>query len=92
MDMATDQNFSDLLKAVHAEDAGRIEGERLRNNLAAKISAANARAATATKKAQQAARPVLGLLIKSAVEDAVRAGRLCGTSAVNGLRAMGLED
>ena len=36
-------------------------------------------------------RPALGLLIKAAVEDAVRAGKLSGTTAVDGLRALGLD-
>lgn len=47
--------------------------------------------ARAAAKVQNASRPALGLLIKAAVEDAVRAGKLSGTTAVDGLRALGLE-
>jgi hypothetical protein len=37
-------------------------------------------------------RPALGLVIKSAVSDAVASGRLSGTTAVAGLKALGLDD
>lgn len=49
------------------------------------------REAKAQEEAQALARPMLGLMLKSAVSDAVLAGRLSGTSAVAGLRALGLE-
>jgi len=37
-------------------------------------------------------RPALGLLIKAGIDDAVRAGKLSGDTAMRGLRALGLDD
>ncbi|MGY4478649.1 hypothetical protein [Bradyrhizobium sp. USDA 3364] len=44
------------------------------------------------KKPKQIAGPALGLLLKGAIDDAVRSGRLSGTAAVAGLKALGLDD
>ena len=40
----------------------------------------------------EASKQELGELIKSAVSDAVASGRLSGTSAILGLRALGLSE
>ena len=55
------------------------------------VKAAVAQEARAAAKVQNASRPALGLLINSCCRGAVRAGKLSGTTAVDGLRALGLE-
>lgn len=77
----------DLAKSMapHMADMERIGREQRRMIKSIKADAA------AHRKAQEAARPVLGALIKSAVDDAVRNGRISGTAAQAGLRALGLD-
>lgn len=48
--------------------------------------------ADAKKPSPPASKQALGELIKSAVSDAVASGRLSGSSAMQGLRALGLEE
>jgi len=69
------KTFDDLLKALNEDAAPR---QRL-------LVKADVTQKPAVPK------QALGLLLKAAVNDAVASGRLSGTSALAGLRALGLE-
>lgn len=84
--MAT-KNFDELLKELNA-DTERGAAPRQRLLVKADVLRQGRRASPQPAASQQA----LGLLLKSAIDDAVASGRLSGTSAVAGLRALGLED
>lgn len=77
--MAT-KTFVDLLKALN-EDVERDAAPRQRLLVKANVA----------QKQKPVPRQALGLLLKAAVNDAVVSGRLTGTAAVAGLRALGLE-
>lgn len=82
--MATQKSFNELLMALNEFDAAP------RRRLL--VKAAVQREAQSGAQRSAVSKQELGELIKSAVSDAVASGRLSGTSAVAGLRALGLED
>ncbi|MET4489468.1 hypothetical protein [Bradyrhizobium sp. LA7.1] len=84
--MAT-KSFDELLKALN-EDAERDAAPRQRLLVKANVLRKDRNAVQQPAAHNQA----LGLLLKSAINDAVVSGRLSGTSAMAGLRALGLED
>ncbi|QIL79336.1 hypothetical protein G7047_05010 [Diaphorobacter sp. HDW4A] len=80
---AKKKSFSELLKELNEFDT------KPRQRLLVKSHVASG--AKATQK-PAISKQDLGLLLKSAINDAVASGRLSGTSAVTGLRALGLEE
>jgi len=82
--MAT-KSFDELLKELNA-DTERDAAPRQRLLVKSHVL-------HGAKAAQQpaASKQALGLLLKSAINDAVASGRLSGTAAMLGLRALGLE-
>lgn len=85
--MATQKSFDELLKALN-DDIERDAAPRQRLLVKANVLRENRRPA----HQPAAPKPALGLLLKAAVNDAVASGWLSGTSAVAGLRALGLEN
>lgn len=82
--MAT-KSFDELLKALNDD----IERDAVpRQRLLVKANALREERPAAQPPASKQA---LGLLLKSAINDAVASGRLSGTSAVAGLHALGLS-
>lgn len=79
------KNFDELLKELHA-----IEEPQHRKKLLVKADVMRAKRRAAAKPA--ATQRELGLLLKAAIDDAVIAGRLSGTSAMLGLKALGLTE
>lgn len=84
--MAT-KNFDELLKELNA-DTERDVTPRQRLLVKADVLREGCPASPQPSASPQA----LGLFLKAAIGDAVVAGRLSGTSAVAGLRALGLEE
>lgn len=82
--MSNGKNFEQLLAELKAMDEPK-QVLLVKSSVARKMRAS-------VKKTPQVSGPGLGLLIKAAVGDAVAAGRLSGTSAVAGLKALGLDD
>jgi hypothetical protein len=81
-------DYAEAVKSAGKPSPALVKSMRVLDETATKIR----RQAKAREEAQAAARPVLGLMLKAAINNAVLAGRLSGTSAVAGLRALGLED
>ena len=77
---ATEKRFADLLKALNEFD----DVPRQRLLVKARVPV--------KPKPKPLPRQELGLLLKSAIDHAVVSGRLSGTTAVAGLRALGLEE
>ena len=83
--MAT-KSFDELLKALN-DDMKADPAPRRRLLVKANVLRNDQR----TSQQPEASKQALGLLLKSAINDAVASGRLSGTSAMLGLRALGLE-
>jgi len=81
--MATQKNFNALLKELNELD----EVPRQRLLVKANVLREERSAARPPAASNQA----LGLLLKSAINDAVASGRLSGTAAIAGMKALGLE-
>lgn len=82
---ATQKKFSELLKELKEVDVQRPPQRLLvKSHIAAGPQRAGAK--------KPAPKRDLGLLLKSAINDAVASGRLSGTAAVRGLQALGLSE
>ncbi|PWT90513.1 MAG: hypothetical protein C5B56_05285 [Proteobacteria bacterium] len=79
-----DKTFSQLLAELKAIDEPKPR-------LLVKSRIGKDAHAGVKKPPAQITGPALGLLLKSAINDAVAAGRLSGTAAVAGMKALGLE-